>query len=97
MFVDGWGCPEGYALLEDSCFKAFNETKVQQMDAELACRAEGGTLAKVEGDLYAAVLAEMLEGDEGTPYWTGMHQEVDEANDPYGVFSTAPACKKICN
>ena len=94
LCLDGWGCPEGYVLLEDSCVRSFNESRVEHFEAELKCRAEGGTLAKFASHLYAAVLTEMLEGDEGTPYWTGFHHEIDEANDPFGVFSTAPACKK---
>ena len=45
VFLDMWGCPSGYLMLESNCFKMFRTPKIFA-DAELACQKEGGMVAK---------------------------------------------------
>ena len=55
--TDLWGCPSGYLLHEMNCYKQIRTAKMFG-EAEVICRAEGGSLAKPITLLQVTYLAE---------------------------------------
>jgi hypothetical protein len=45
FLTDLWGCPSGYVMLELNCYKLVRSPKMFA-EAELACLADGGKVAK---------------------------------------------------
>jgi hypothetical protein len=45
FLTDLWGCPSGYVMLEMNCYKLVRSQKMFA-EAELACQADGGKVAK---------------------------------------------------
>ena len=65
--TDLWGCPSGYLLHEMNCYKQIRTAKMFG-EAEVICRAEGGSLAKPITLLQVTYLAE---------YWKYHHGQIN--------------------
>ena len=45
LFLDDWGCPEGYYMNQGHCYKLFREN-VDHTEAEIRCNLDGAVLAR---------------------------------------------------
>ncbi|XP_019624923.1 PREDICTED: fibropellin-1-like [Branchiostoma belcheri] len=66
-------CPEGWAQLEDSCFKEFNQTRRSHAEAQAACAREGARLVAVTNSSTYRFLTNYTRTAEDV--WIGLQYE----------------------
>ncbi len=96
VVLEMWGCPEGYHLILEECYRLFKED-LTYPEAEVNCEKQGGTLADPKTFLQSEVLESIIDvdsPDQDLSVWIKLRKEDLDDGTFFGVMTGL--CFLIC-